>query len=88
MVNSIFVNLEEMMKELKSIWQMIFVAVVFSVTIAFSMFMNPETISMEPFMQAAIATFLGGIYIELRKMNKQKTESNNYISEHIHKNIT
>lgn len=76
------------MKELKTIWPLIFMAIVFSVTIAISIITRPETYSMEPFMQAAIAVILGGIYLELIKMNKHKTESDKHISEHKHKVIT
>ncbi|MDE0315241.1 MAG: hypothetical protein OXM61_10090 [Candidatus Poribacteria bacterium] len=59
----------------------IFVAVIFSFVVGFSMILHPETYSMEPFMLAAIATFLAGIYVELNEMNKQKRESDKRLSD-------
>ena len=59
----------------------IFVAVIFSFVVGFSMILHPETYSMEPFMLAAIATMLAGIYVELGEMNKQRRESDKRLSE-------
>lgn len=59
----------------------ILVAVIFSFAVGFSMILHPETYSMEPFMLAAIATFLAGIYAELHELNKQRSESDKRLSE-------
>ncbi len=62
-------------------WAVILVAVIFSFVLGFSMILHPETYSTEPFMLAAIAAFLAGIYIELNEMNKQRRESDKHLSE-------
>ncbi len=71
----------------KRSWPVIFVAIIFSFVVGFSMILHPETYSMEPFMLAAIATMLAGIYVELQEMNKQKRESDKRLSE-TDKNVT
>lgn len=76
------------MKELKSGTVMKIIGIMFSVITGFSMILMPETYSIEPFIQVLIAGTLGGIYMELKEMNKHKTESVNHISEHKHKDIT
>lgn len=50
----------------------IYVAIILSLSVGLSMLMHPETLSMEPFMLAAIAAMLSGIWSELHKMNNMK----------------
>lgn len=61
------------MKELKSGTAMMIIAIIFSVITGISMIWPLETFSVEPFIQVLIAVALGGIYMELKKMNKHKT---------------
>ncbi len=51
-------------------WSLMSVPVILSIVVGASMIMHPETYSMEPFMLAAIASMLAGIWSELKKMNK------------------
>lgn len=62
-------------------WSVILVGAISSLFVGFSMILHPETFSAEPFMLAAVATYLAGIYHELRELNKQKRESDKRISE-------
>ena len=56
-------------------WSVISVAVILSISIGIPMISNPEIYSMEPFMLAAIAAMLAGIWSELSTMNKQRSEN-------------
>lgn len=65
------------MSKSKPNWSIILVAVILSISVGVSMIMHPETLSMEPFMLAAIAAMLAGIWSELQKMNKQRGDTDN-----------
>lgn len=67
---------EEIMFKSKPNWSILFVAVILSISVGISMIMHPRTLSMEPFMLVAIASMLAGIWSELAKMNKHKSDNN------------
>ena len=48
-------------------------SLILTIGVGISMIINPEILSMEPFVLIAIASVLLGIWFELREMNNQRS---------------
>ena len=49
------------------------VTLILTISVGISMIINPEILSMEPFVLIVIASVLLGIWFELREMNNQRS---------------
>ena len=66
-------QLEEIMSKSKPNRTIMLVTLILTISVGISMIINPEILSMEPFVLIVIASVLLGIWFELREMNNQRS---------------